>query len=262
MPVILPRRATHIVVFLIASAAYSHCEASPCNVAIRLGVKNLAARVSDFGVYQPEIAGYEDRIERGFQELAALKQRCPLVKFAEGAEDCQYIADGVQKLQRLSQEYRGLLKQISGCELPPATTEMKAASISVQELILQTLSEQQKSDGEAVFWIANDLLALILIYPEDVIDVVLAHPSFRERFILNLGNRAFEDLDDTPGSKHKVLREKMLAFSQVLNGLPGKYRGRPECARLIAEMWTVCGCTRTGQPNRSTEKSWATRESR
>jgi hypothetical protein len=213
-------------------------------------------------MYQPDIAGYEDRIERGFRELAALNQRCQLAKFAEGPDDCERIGDGVQKLHHLSQEFRKLFEEISGCKLPPARIEVKAGPTSVNELILQTLSEQQESDGEAVYWIANDLLALSLIYPEEVIDTVLVHPSFRDRFILDLGNKAFEDLDDTPGSKHEVLREKMLAFSQVLNGLPKEYRDRRERGHLIAEMWVVCGCTRTGQPSHQTEESWATREHR
>jgi len=262
MPRILPKGAPYLVLFLIWSAAYARPQAGPCKAAIRIGVENLAARVSDFGVYQPDIAGYEDRIERGFRELAALNQRCQLVKFAEGAEACEYVADGVQKLHHLSPEFRELFQKISGCKLPPANAETKARSISVDELILQTLSEQQESDGEAVYWIANDLLALTLIYPQEVMNTVLVHPSFRDRFISNLGGNAFEDLDDTPGSKHKVLREKMLVFSQVLNGLPKKFRDRPEHARLIAEMWVVCGCTRTGQPNHQTEKSWAARERR
>jgi len=262
MPRILPKGATYIVAFLIWSAACARCEARPCDVAIRIGVENLAARVSDFGTYQPAIAGYEGRIERGFRELAALNQRCQLVKFAEGTEECEYIGDGVQKLHHLSQELRELFEEISGCKLPPAGTKAKAGPFSVNELILQTLNEQQDSDGESAYWIANDLLALSLIYPEEVINTVLAHPSFRDRFILGLGNKAFEDLDDTRGSKHEVLREKMLAFSQVLNGLPKEYRDRPECAHLIAQMWTVCGCTRTGEPTQQTEKSWATRERR
>ena len=213
-------------------------------------------------MYQPALAGYEDRIERGFQELAALNQRCKLVKFAEGTEECEYIGNGVQKLHHLSQEFGELFEEISGCKLPRAGNETKAGPLRVNELILQTLSEQQDSDGESVYWIANDLLALSLIYPEEVIAAVLAHPPFRDRFILDLGNKAFEDLDDTRGSKHEVLRGKMLAFSQVLNGLPKEYREQPEYARLIAQMWTVCGCTRTGQPSHQTEESWATRERR
>jgi len=256
------RGVTYIVAFLIWCAAFARCEAGPCNVAVRIGIENLAARVSDFGMYQPDIAGYEDRIERGFQELAFLHQRCRLVKFAEGTEDCEHIGDGVQKLHHLSQEFRELFEEISGCKLPRAKIEMRAGPIGVNELILQTLNEQRDSDGEATYWIANDLLALTLTYPEEFIDSVLAHPSFHDRFLLDLGNKAFEDLEDTPGSKHKVLREKMLAFSQVLNGLPKEYRGRPGQAHLIAEMWVVCGCTRTGQPNHQTERSWAARERR
>ena len=228
------RQVVYIIAFLICSAVYGSCDSSPCDVAVRAGVENLRYRV-----LSPSLE--RDRVERSFYELAALHTRCPSVEFPMAAEDCSDMGEAIKNLDFFSPEFSGVLHEISRCNLPAAGAKT-AKQPDISQLIAQTLKEQQDTDGEAVYWIADDLLAFSLVYPEQIIDTVLAHPSFRERFISSLGGNAFEDLDDTPGSKHKIVHEKKRAFANVLRQLPRAYKSQPGRARLISDVWTACGC--------------------
>ena len=229
------RQVAYIVVFLTCSAVYASCDSSPCSVAVRIGVEDLRYRI-----LSPSSEG--DRVERGFYELAALHNRCPLVQSPQTAEVCSELGEALRSFGFLRPEFSEVLEKISGCSLPPAHAK-PTKQPDVGQLILQTLEEQQESDGEAAYWVADDLLAFSLVYPEEVIATVLAHPSFRQRFIADLGGNAFEDLDDTPGSAHQVLHEKMRAFARVLQQLPTARKDQPDRAKLMSELRTACRCT-------------------
>jgi len=203
---------------------------------MRLSVDNLRYRVLSPTVDQ-------ERVRRGFEELAVLHERCSSVAVHESAEACTEFGNGLRKTDKLAPEELAMFDKITGCNLPHVQGKQSAQPPSIDQLVTQTLSEQQDSDGEASYWIADDLLALLLVYPEEVISGVLAHPSFRERFISDLGGDAFEDLDDSSGPT-RVQREKMRVFSGLLERLRRSNKGQGDRMKLISEMEMACGCNR------------------
>ena len=228
--------AVYIIAFLMWLAAYAYCHAEVCRVAVRLSVDNLHYRVLSPTVDQ-------EHIRRGFEEFALLRERCSTVAVHESAEDCTEFGNGLRKIDHLVPGELAAFDKVTDCKLPPVQGNQSAQPPSLDQLVTQTLSEQQDSDGEASYWIADDLLALLLVYPEEVISNILAHPSFRERFISDLGGRAFEDLDDSPGSTHRVLREKMRVFAGLLARLRRSDKDQAGRMKIISEMERACRCT-------------------
>jgi hypothetical protein len=220
--------------FLACSTVYASCDSSPCGVAVKIGVEDLRYRIL--------APSGRDQVERGFHELTALHRRCPSIESPQTAEVCSGLGDALKNAEFFSLGFREVLEKVGRCSLPPPRAKPRKQP-DIDHLILQTLKEQQDSNGEAAYWIADDLLAFLLVYPEEMIETILAHPSFRQRFISNLGGDAFEDLDDTPKSAHQFLREKMRAFALVLQKLPTTYKAQPDHVKLISELRAACRCT-------------------
>jgi len=147
------------------------------------------------------------------------------------------IADGTQHFPTKDFE------EMSRCRVETkGAAESQAQAVDITRLVDDTLLEQKDSDGEAAYWVADDLLALLLTYPEAILNSVLSHPASRQRFLGDLGGRAFEDLDDDPKSGHEFLRQKQQALSELIRRLRIEYSSQSDYLDLISEMSKACRC--------------------
>jgi hypothetical protein len=193
----------------------------------------------------------QSRVRRAFEELVSLHDRCPSVRIpqntiSEDPEDdnaqCKNMGSVARTMDTIPSKSFAVYEKVTGCKLSSPKEPSVVEPTRVSDLIDRTLREQKESDGEGSYWIANDLLALLLVYPEEVVARVITNPSSHSLFISDLGGCAFEDLDDTPNSQHLVLREKMRVFAKLLVVLRKENRNIPERGKLVAEMGRACRC--------------------
>src|SRR5260370_593932 len=230
---------------VIFSAPDSYGETGGCSVSTRISIDNLRYRM-----LTPQPDG--DRIRRGFEELVAINAHCSTVKVRLSTEDCTGMTEVSRSLELTSIDGLVTFERITRCRLSPSQENSAEKQPDINALITQTLHEQQESDGEASYWIADDLLALFLVYPEKVLENLEANPSFRQRFIADLGGNALEDLDDQPGSQHLAVREKRHVLAQVLAHLRGNTKNSSERNRILSEIARACGCgPRAHSPTKS-----------
>lgn len=215
----------------------SCCHASACRLATQMSVQNLEYRMLS---PQPDF----DRIHRAFEQLAAIDARCSSVKTRAEVGDCATLSTVSAKVPKLPTRGLVAFQRVTSCKLarPLKTTPDTRTGTSM--LIRQTLREQQNSDGEASYWIANDLLALFLIYPSEMLNELEQSPSFRKRFLADLDGNALEDLDDRPGANHTAVAEKTKVLGRLLFELRQKAVPKSTRAHLLDQVAKACACAR------------------
>lgn len=229
------QRTIPLILAILLSSSY--CRAHACAVAVEIAVDNLGYRL---------LAPHPDlvRIRRAFEQLSAIDRRCSAAKKHISADDCAAMSAVSRELSPLSGSGVAAFKRITGCKLALAdqAPTVRATRMRPKKLILQTLREQQESDGEASYWIANDLLALFLVYPDDVLQELELMPSFEKRFISDLGGNALEDLDDRPGSGHFGVQKKTNALGTLLPLLRKRTAPGSTRMRILDEIAKACRC--------------------
>lgn len=240
----LLQRAFYLLLLTTSLATFVRADDAACRVAVRISVDNLRYRILSPSVDQ-------SRVRRAFEELVVLNERCPRVRISQNAisentEDdnaqCKNMRPVARTLDTIPSKFFAVYEKVTGCQLSSPREPSVVEPLRLSDLIDRTLREQKDSDGEGSYWIADDLLALLLVYPEEVVERVIANPSSHPLFISDLGGCAFDDLDDTPNSQHLVLREKMRVFAKLLGVLRKENRDIPERAKLVAEMGRACRC--------------------
>src|SRR5579884_1000306 len=206
----------------------SYCHASTCGLAINISVQNLEYRML---APTPD----PERIQRAFEQLAVMDARCSSIKTHVKAGDCATLSTVSAKLPQLPTQGLYAFQRATSCLLaaPLKTTPRQAGT---RMLIRQTLREQQNSDGEASYWIANDLLALFVVYPTQMLNELENSPLFRKRFLADLGGNALEDSDDRPRAKHSAVAEKTKVLSALLSELRKGAIPKSDRARLLDQI--------------------------
>jgi hypothetical protein len=230
-----------IKLFLAIGFLSSYCHASTCRLATNISVQNLEYRML---APTPD----PERIQRAFEQLAVIDARCSSIKTHLEVGDCATLSTVSAKQPQLPARGLVAFQRVTSCILS-ASLKTTARQAGTRMLIRQTLREQQNSDGEASHWIANDLLALFVVYPTQMLNELENSPLFRKRFLADLGGNALEDLDDRPGAKHSAVAEKTKVLSALLFELRKGAIPKSDRAHLLDQIVTACACEQSSAFN-------------
>jgi hypothetical protein len=226
-----------ILPILLWISGSTFCQAHTCGLATEISVDNLIHRVL---TPRPDTT----RVDRAFEQLAAIDGRCSSSRPHIDVKDCAAVAEQSKKLGKLHKGGVEIFERVTGCKLAVSKSQDSTLSnpTRTKALVSRTLLEQRESDGEAAYWIADDLLALFLVYPMDVLAELESAPSFQKRFISDLGGRALEDLDDRPESKHARVHQKQKAIADLLPALRKKVPSGSPQRRILDQIAKACRC--------------------
>jgi hypothetical protein len=206
-----------------------------CSMAAKIAVSSIQLRAGS-----PIPDG--QRVGAAFSRLAVLADKCTFAT-SRKIDDCSAIQRSVSQMLDIPADGVAAFASVTGCKVKPASTKSPEKRF-VPSLIAATLAEQQASDGEASYWIADDLFALLIVYPDEFLAIIDEHPAYQAKFLSDLGGISLDDVGEAAPLTHTEvrLREKMLCA--VLKRMPPRSSIHAGVDALIVRMSRTAGCSR------------------
>ncbi len=202
-------KACSALLFLVVSnVSASGEQLEACRMAVSLTIENVRYQIR---TPLPD----RKKIQREFRQLAALYARCKRHSIQVRIPDCAALIEQTKVSRVASRREAEIFATYTTCALPAGGVRNRYDARAVGTLIQDTLKELRISDGEGVVWISNDLFALMLLFPEEMMGTLEGSEEDRSRFIDSMGN-VFEDLDDSPGATHAGVRQKQRVMGRWL----------------------------------------------
>ena len=153
---------------------------------------------------------------------------------------CSAIQDSVSHMSNLPANGVEDYFRATACRLSPASI-LPTGIQSVSDVIAATLTEQQVSDGESAYWIADDLLALVVLDPDEFLRVLSQHQNYQKRFFSDLGGWSLDDVGEDSPISHSEVSKRERVVCLAMERVQIEANTKDERA-LISKMRLIADC--------------------
>jgi hypothetical protein len=220
----MSRMRIAILGLIVVSSACLDAQ-SRCSIAVAITIHNIEYRTMS---PIPDAIRIDNQIRRTNYILGRCSTDLPQVHF-ESCNAVQHV------LTAQTNSVSSAVDRITKCHLSKSTA-MTDMRLEGKQIIESALSEQANSDGEASYWISDDLLALFMIGPKETLKVVADSPVGSTKFVAALGSLSLEDVDDDPGrdSQQGAMRKK--SVRSVVKELQAEHWGNTTERELLPKI--------------------------